>query len=230
VKCSLAAVLIGGTAVAADEHMTTVKGIYLDREHQPNVNGMRFDILLEQPDGAKVEVPVTYEFRTGDRFWLRMDVRRPVYVYVLNRTLTGDKGIAVVREEDMQRRPPEAEAPHLVFGPERLSRGVNKMAPKTAAMRFDQTPGIEKLYVIVSPKRLKVEQFFGPDGRMIIDDAHRDSLPNLDQNLNEWSGNADMAVPDKDGAKGVYQDNNGYCVSRKPDQALMFEITLRHNQ
>jgi hypothetical protein len=217
--------------LAADESLRAVKGLYLDREHHPALNGMRFDIELERPEGGSVEVPVTYEFHSGQRIWLRMDMRNTAYVYVLNRTLNnGDKGIAAIRDEDIQRPPVAADAPRLVFGPEKISRGAARRAPKSSALRFDLNPGIEKLYVILSPKPLHLESLFGPEGRMLVDDGHRDSLRNLDNDLSTWAGNSEYAAPDKEGAKGIAQDNYGYCVERRPNEALMFEITLAHSR
>jgi len=226
---AIAAIMLTGPAPGADGRLASVKNIYLDRAANPTANGMRFEIELERPDGTRLEVPVNYDFRSGDRIRLRMDVRNSVYVYVLNRTLTGeDKGIEIVREQDAQRRPTVAEAPRLVFGPEKLSRGSARVAPKRDVMRFDANPGIEKLYVILAPKPLKLESAFDREGRFIFDDP-KSPITDLDRRLYEWSNNADVAMPDKDGAKGGSADNYGYCVERRPSQAMMFEITLRHS-
>ena len=231
-KTALAGALLASIAGAeGQKDLPAVKGIYLDREHHPTMNGMRFDIVLQQPDGSKAEVPVTFDFHTGDRFWLRMDMRNSAYVYVLNRTLPGgDKGIEAVRIDDQQRAPEPAQMPHLVFGPEKLNHGAARLAPKgkNMAMRFDRETGVEKLYVIVSPKPLQLEAFFGADGKMAVDATHHDAMQQLDQRLSEWNGNAQYAYPDKEGAKGIYQDNYGYCVERQPDRPFMFEITLNH--
>lgn len=230
-KGPLTAALIAGTALAAADKFSEVKEIFLDREHHPTAIGMRYDIELERPDGSRMEVPVTYDFHSGDRIRLRVDVRSPAYVYVLNRTLNGpDRGISLVRDEDAQKPPAMSETPRLVFGPERLIPGATRIAPKSAAMRFDENTGIEKLYVVVSAKPLPLENMFDREGHLLFDRARRDSIGNLNRDLAAWSGNAKSAVPDKDGAKGLSQDNNGYCVERRPNEPLMQEISLRHSR
>jgi hypothetical protein len=228
---ALIGALLTAAGMAEENRLPAVKGLYLDRAHNAGANGMRFDIELERPDGRRVEVPVTYEFHSGDRIWLRMDVRNHAYVYVLNRTLNGDdKGIATLRDEDQRRPPSPAELPRLVFGPEKLNRGTARLAPKTGALRFDNNPGIEKLYVILSPKPLQLDVTFDPEGRVLSDDSHRDAVENLDRRMAEWASNADVAVPDKNGAKGLDHDNYGYCVERRPNEVLMLELTVNHSR
>jgi hypothetical protein len=219
----------GATPSGAEDHRSTVKGIYLDRDHHPTENGMRFDILLEHAAGGRAEAPVTQEFHSGDRIWLRMDVRNQVYVYVMNRTLSGgEKGIIIVRDDDRQRLPPAAELPRLVFGPEKALAGKSRRIPERKAMIFDQHPGIEKLYVVLSPQPLGIENMFDASGRLLSTGANRETVNDLNEKLATWSANADTALPEKDPAKGIVLDNYSYCVGRTPNAPLMVEITLRH--
>lgn len=215
-------------AAPADD-LKTLKGIYVDREQHPTTLGARFHIQLQRADGKKVNVPASYEFHTGDHFWLQVEVRTVVYVYVINRTITGaDKALEVVRDEDGNRVPPPSEMPHLVFGPEKVEPGKFRSVPKTAAMAFDATPGIEKLYVILSPQRIpELEQDFGPQGNVNTRDTDASALHNLDKSMAAWSNNAKQAVPMA--AKGVVLDDpDGYSVQQNPGEPILAEITLRH--
>jgi hypothetical protein len=78
-----AALAVCGMALAGAgpaDHWSTVKSAYYETERKPGLNGMRFDVLVEREDGSRREVPVNASLHSGDRFWLRSDVREPVYV------------------------------------------------------------------------------------------------------------------------------------------------------
>jgi len=209
----------------------SVKRLYFDRGGRPGLAGIRFDVLLERADGGRAEVPVTSEFHSGDRFWLKLDTRGTTFVYVLNRTLRGgDKGLGVLRDDDLRVAPPTADLPRLVYGPQRMSPGKSQLAPKAGALRFDSEAGIEKLYVILSPTPIDLEKQFRPDGQMFIEGEGAKGLRALDQRLLDWSANAEIAPPENTSGKGVEHDPNGYCVGRRPNEPLVVEITLWHTR
>jgi hypothetical protein len=219
--------MISLIASAAD-NVAAVKGVYVDRAEHPTTLGVRFHIQLDR-DGKRVQVPATYEFHTGDHFWLQVETRTGAFVYVINRTIGSDKALEVVRDEDANRTPPPAEMPHLVFGPERVEPGKFRSVPKTSAMMFDAKPGIEKLYVIVSPERIpELEQDFTPQGD-VSRDSNATALRKLDKSLAGWAKNSRQAIPQS--SKGVVLDDpDGYAVQQNPIGPIIAEISLQHSR
>jgi hypothetical protein len=225
----IAATLLSTFALSADD-VPSVKGIFLSPQH-PTTLGARFHIVLEKPNGGKVNVPSSYEFHSGDRFWLEVEARTSSFVYVINRTLSGTTGKAleVVRDEDASRTPPPSEQPHLVFGPEKVEPGKFRQVPKSVAMAFDNVTGIEKLYVVLSPTRIpELDQNFGPEGSLSGPDKGANALKNLDKAMAGWSKQTKQAIPVA--TKGVVLDEpDGYSVQDKPGVPLIAEITLTHS-
>ncbi len=211
-------------SLAADD-FDGVRGLYLSTDH-PTILGMRFDIVWEGADGFRNEVPVSHNFHSGERFWLQMDVRTRSWVYVVNRTISGDeKGIILIREADRTKRPAASERPRLVLGAQALVPGAKRLFPDTGkALAFDDQTGTETLYVILSDHPLGLEHLFDHSGL-----AHEAHLGELDDKLLSWSRNATVAVP-VEGAKGfALTDTNAYCVQKRPNEPVMIEITLRHS-
>jgi hypothetical protein len=223
-----------------DKHLEGVKGIYIDRGAQPARVGSKFHILREGPDHKRSKVAVTTEFHSGDRIWLDLEVRTATYVYVINRTLAGssDKGIEIVRDEDRQvERVSQTDQPSLVFA-QRIEPGKSRVVPsEPAAMKFDNTAGIEKLYVILSETEIpELTAGFDQAGQMRQNKANKNgkndtnasALQSLDTKLAKWKKNADVAIPQQ-GTKAIVLDNNGYAVERNHGEPMMIELTLRHS-
>ncbi len=108
-------------------------------------DGFHCRILFERVDHSLVAVPSLHEFHSGDRIWLRVGLSAPAYIYVLNKT-----------EADFMLEPsalhpkgswptsPLPDLPHLILGPRHLSVGETDLP----ALTFDDSTGIEKLYVV----------------------------------------------------------------------------------
>jgi hypothetical protein len=239
--------LAGLTVLAApaekgnDERVEVVRGLYMDRAKNPDAAGARYHILLEGKDGNKTEVPPTHNFKTGDRFWLQLEVRKPVYVYVLNRTVTAaGKGLVMDRPgnpgsggakppsgpakpANAATKPPVQLPPlHLVFGPEKVDAGAFKMLPGRLALKFNQQPGLEKLYIVLSDNRIpELDRGFGSKGEV------SGNPETLDKELVTWADNAELAVPEAN-SKGLAIDSNAYAMQRKRGQPVMLELSLEH--
>jgi hypothetical protein len=235
IRSSALSAALFSTAAGAGNGSLTAKNIFLDPQNHPNTVGIRYDVLLERPDRTRAEVAYTHEFKSGDRFWLRMDVMSPVYVYVLNRTfISQDKGIELVRDSDNAHTPPAGELPRLVFGPEKTAAGKSRIIPGSKAMAFDLQPGAETLYVVFSAQPLGLEAIFDKNGHISPSNGAVGAvLHDLNQKLAAWAANANFSAPPKEGAKGIVldhgTDNNAYCVEQRPNQPVMVEVSLRHS-
>ena len=164
-------------------------------------------------------VPVTYEFKTGDRFALRVKVAAPSYVYVLNRTFVGspdelknNRQIKLVPDKaapaDGGGDAPKGSAYSLVYpakGANRLLRpGVVNIIPAPGQlMEMDENPGVEKLLVIVSSKPMDLTRYFdGASGQVRTTpvapaagrkDSPGDVLGKLNSELASMAGNSEVA-------------------------------------
>jgi hypothetical protein len=139
--------------------------------------GVSCAVLLVR-DGERVTVPSSFQFKTGDQVALRVSVDADSYVYVLNRSFTGNpealatRSMALVKEEDDRRGNTEASPYALVF-PEAGKHFVVKagvghpVPPRGLTLRMEGEPGVEQLLVVVSPHPLDITTAFDPEtGRL----------------------------------------------------------------
>lgn len=98
--------------------------------------GLRCSILLRGLDGRYIEVAPGSIFHSGDHIRLGLLANEPGYIYVIARGSTGSWSPIY---------PPPGSAAN------RIAAGELQMVPGgTRAFAFDQNPGDEKLYVILS--------------------------------------------------------------------------------
>lgn len=171
----LAFVLFGGPLVAQSQAPVSspaqarpeasARGIYL----AGTALGVSAEIEIER-DGKRGMVPPTFQFRSGDKFWLHVTSNRTAYIYVLNRTVVGDpqtaasRGIKLMQQEDAKR--PDPNAYTLVFpAPDtaapQVKAGVTTRLPGgTQFFAMDNVPGAEKLIVVATESPSTIAQFF----------------------------------------------------------------------
>ena len=231
---------VGFPLVAADG--TDAKGIYVEKREI----GVRFDVMLLR-GSERHPVPTSYEFVSGDKMLFQFTVNRDAYVYVLTRTIPGDgigvqrfagsKGIEVLLVEDVKAERPVGEY-RLLF-PLRKTGLQNKlMADKVqtipgngARFTMDEEPGIEKLYIVLSPEPIDMGKYFDiATGRMMRPAANDNSVDravvsDLGHQMLEWSKNGETAIPEP-GTKGITVE--GYGVSANSARPALVEIDLRH--
>jgi hypothetical protein len=129
-----------------------------------------FTIQLQRGDQI-AEVPADFEFRSGDKFNIRLNVTGGrKYVYVLNRTLQGEMR-ALETTRDLRLELQERAAPvagglqpvshgrvttsdYVKVYPEKghqtVPAGWVTIPPSGGMFRMDEKPGMEKLYVVFS--------------------------------------------------------------------------------
>lgn len=127
--------------------------------------------------------------------------------------------------------------------PEKIAAGHYRDIPGDVALRMDQNPGLEKLYVIVSDHPLDLPKYFthgqlraDADHRGSADSAERhsdsadDVLDRLNKDLSDWAADSQTEGPAAGAGadtsdKGIVVDTYTVGPRTKP---FLGEITLRH--
>ena len=246
----VAAGTAGGPPPAAGQSVSA-KGVYEDG----NEVGVKFQVLRER-GGELRRVSSSHPFRSGDRFKFEVETNRAAFVYVLNRTLSGDardlqsKGIDEIIGEDRRDRSGSRQPYTLLYPrpgerPPALPAGRRVQLPREddRFFRMDDNPGVERLYVLASDRRIDISEFFslesgrqregrtprtdrpGRDGS--IDD---DVLDQLNARLASWAGNALTEFADEDAhSKGVEVSSYGVGhPERSGNSPTAIEVSLKH--
>jgi hypothetical protein len=206
------------------------RGIYVEGEKTGKI-GLKFGVALVR-DGRPTKVPIDYAFRSGDQLKFEFDANRDCYVYVLHRTVEGEKveryagfrGMEVIQEED--RRDRRRDSYELLF-PSAAAGGNNfiqKHRPVSIPgasrnFRMDSHPGYEKLIVVASTKPLTdLDGYFDMStGRLRGGDVLGDlthSLLGLEENTIVATRGMDVV--------------DGYAGARTASKALVVVVDLRH--
>ena len=232
----------GGPRQAAGQSATP-KGVFEEGRQV----GVKFQVLRER-DGELRRVATTYPFRSGDRFKFEVETNRSVFVYVLNRTLTGDaqslrsKGIEEIRDDDRRDHSGSRRQYRLLYPgggsrPAAVPAGRRVQFPPGDDRYFvmDDQTGIEKIYLLASERRIDLSEYFDlEDGRQRTGRRPRrdgsiedDVLDQLNARLVQLKGNALAAFADEDAdSKGV--EVSGYGVVRDEGGPGTVEVSLRH--
>jgi hypothetical protein len=233
----LAAVILLAPAMADDQD---AKGIFLDK----TAPGVKFAVTLRR--GAdRLTVPTSFEFRSGDRMVFHFSLNRDAYVYVLTRSIPGDsavtspfagsKGIEII-ESDGSKIARPATAYRLLFPllktglQNKLSADVTHTVPSNGAQfTMDSEPGIEKIYLVLSPKAIDMKQYFDMETGKMLQDGAQDARSDrgLGAELLGWSKNAQTSIADP-ASKGIQIE--GYGVSSDSNRTALVEIDLKHSQ
>jgi hypothetical protein len=202
-----------GAAVTAQPAATpapqaSARGIYVGGAQL----GINAEVEIER-DGQRGMVPTSFQFKSGDKFWLHVTVNRDSYVYVLNRTLPGaaaSRGIKLIAEQDRTgKEPPPSDVYSLVFpapksGPQLVRKGVDNIVPSGRGQFFamDENPGAELVMVMASETPVKMSDYFDlSSGRLrpFGGGGQRDSVGDVLNRLNgllvDASDNAETDEP-----------------------------------
>jgi hypothetical protein len=180
---------VGGQA-PAPVHPST-RGIYL--------GGTRLGVTAEVEIERGKEhglVPTTFEFRSGDRFWLHVTVNQDSYIYVINRTLVGSpqqvtRGVKLMADSD-RKGGGSSDTYSLVFPAPDTKNTLVKAGKPTKIpgngqfFAMDQVAGAEKLLVIASqtPLPLSSTYFNAQSGKLLASGKTVDSASSVLGRLN----------------------------------------------
>jgi hypothetical protein len=110
----------------------------------------RTRILLSDPDTrATHEVSDKRTFFDGERFRLAVNPNQPGYLYVLCRTSQGEARLLF---------------PNTASGNNRVDAGTKRTLPERGWFRFDEEPGTEHVFVMVSPRPISELDAAADDG------------------------------------------------------------------
>lgn len=99
--------------------------------------GLRYSILSRTEDGRTVEVDAGTAFRAGDRIRLSVEVNDRGYLYIIHR---GSSGVWK----------PLFPSPEIGGGNNLVERGHKYEIPAGYVFTFDEQPGVEKLFIVLS--------------------------------------------------------------------------------
>jgi hypothetical protein len=167
-----------------EDDLEAAKAIYVQSEAGKSPKqGVKFNILLK--DGQQ-KVSTARTFQPGEKMLFQLEVSKPSYVYVINRTINtpsstsaqkySGKAITTVKDEDKKAPAKRTKAGRTkrrasftVLFPSTAAGTDNKLAPGKAvtvpsggAFVMDAAPGVEKLYVIASSKPIDIKKYFNP--------------------------------------------------------------------
>jgi len=99
--------------------------------------GVRYSILKRTGSAGTAEVDPGSVFRAGDRIRLSVEVNDTAYLYVVNRGSSGAWKVLFP-------------APEIQDGSNRVERGRHYEIPAGYVFTFDEQPGVEKLFLVLS--------------------------------------------------------------------------------
>ncbi len=213
---------------SAAEDRLTAKGIFHDADRFQR-SGLKFHIVMD--DGGKERlVPTTYPFRSGDRFTFSFEINRNTNVYVINRTqVSSFESVAAGYQPKRIHRGTRLGEPRLLFptsragSDNRLASNRAHAVPTRGHFVMDNESGIEKLYVVISDRRLDFSDFFYTDtGKLRRSAGTRTGA--LQARLDSWKDNALVElVP-----KGIRHEVDGYGATADASRPAVVEIDLKH--
>jgi len=223
-----------GLAAQDQGDAASVKGIY--REAQKP--GVKYAVY-KRNGTDRVRVGADYEFKSDDRFEIELETNKASYVYVLNRTFAGEpgelsrKGIERIRDDDHGGRGSK-EKYKLLYPLGKDPKTTSASAPfRLPVMHMDDQPGVEKMFIVVSAKPIKIDNYFDVNGDQRRSpsagggrhvDSEDDVLDQLNKELVSWKDNSEIVQ-----AKGISRDSEGYGVVRDSAKPGMLELTLQHH-
>ena len=152
-------VLVG--LIAAGDVQALRGGTEEQGRRWPRINDrleLRYTLEMER-DGERIPVAATGGFESGDRFTLRVRPTEDAYLYLFVSDADGGYTPAAPDLEE------DGSLPGAVEG------GSDAWLPAGAVLRLDGEPGVERLYLLASTRRLnQVEELFG-DERGQVDEA-----------------------------------------------------------
>ncbi len=206
----------------------TAKGIYHDVDRYQR-SGLKFRILLDE-NGKERRVSTSYPFRTGDRFTFDFEINRNTHVYVINRTqVSTTTSVAAGYHPKKVGHSSRLSEPRLLFpnsragNDNRLASNKTHAVPGRGQFVMDTESGIEKLYVVISDRRLDFSDFFHTETGEPRSSANPRTAV-LQTRLDGWKGNALVQlVP-----KGIVHEVDGYGATVDASRPAVVEIDLKH--
>ncbi len=219
----------GDTSAAgrAGEMKLTAKGIYYDVDRYQR-SGLKFRIIMDE-NGKDRRVATSHPFRTGDRFSFSFEINRDTYVYVINRTRTSTTAPVAAGYQAKRINRSQLSEPRLLFptsqagNNNRLASNKAHVVPSRGSFVMDDESGLEKLYVVISDKRLDFSDFFDTASGELRKSANPRTTA-LQAKLDGWKGNAVVELV----SKGIVHQVDSYGATVDASRPAVVEIDLKH--
>ncbi len=215
------------SAAGAEPPRLTAKGIYYDVDRYQR-SGLKFRVILDE-NGKDRQVATGHPFRTGDRFSFSFEINRDTYVYVINRTQTSAAMPVAAGYQAKRIKRPQLSEPRLLFPTSRAGNN-NRLAsnkahavPSHGSFVMDAESGLEKLYVVISDKRLDFSDFFNAGSGELRGSANP-RASTLQAKLDGWKGNAVVELV----SKGIVHQVDSYGATVDASKPAVVEIDLKH--
>lgn len=214
-------------SLAAEDEKLTAKGIYHDVDRYQR-SGLKFNIVMDE-HGKGRRVPTTFPFRTGDRFTFRFEINRDTHVYVINRTQVSPGASLTAGYEPKRVRGASIGEPRLLFptsqagNNNRLASNKEHAVPRRGYLVMDDQTGVEKLYVVISDRRLDFSDYFRP-GTGELRSSTNPRATKLQAKLDQWKDNALVELV----SKGIRHEVDSYSAVVDAKRPAVVEIDLNH--
>lgn len=199
---------------------TTARNLYIERDKNPTQGKPGAKVAIELNRGGKTSmVSPDYEFKSGDRIRLVLDINFKGYAALINEGTTGKKTLLY---------------PYKGVSSEVFPSNALKI-PNTDWIKFDNNKGVEKLIVIFSAKPIpELAQMFETPataptstGGMANADEQSQILAELNSRSldrgKKLKNSRDLSIePSSDGSYVVTND-------AQLNDVIGFELSLKHN-
>ncbi len=217
----------GAMFAAGDGPSLTAKGIYHDVDRYQR-SGLKFRIIMND-DGKERRVSTTYPFHSGDRFTFSFEINRNTHIYVINRTQVSAPASVAASYQPKGSKHSRLSEPRLLFptsragNNNRLASNKAHVVPSQGYFVMDNESGTEKLYVVLSDRRLDFGDVFSADTGKLRSSANPKTAA-LQTKLDGWKDNALVElVP-----KGIVHEVDGYGATVDASRPAVVEIALKH--
>ncbi len=225
---ALLASLVPVVAAQADgQQELTAKGIYYDVDRFQK-SGLKFHVVLDDR-GKSRRVPTSYPFHSGDRFTFSFEINRNTHIYVINRTQVEASAAVAAGYRAKGIDTAQLSEPRLLFPTDeagsnnRLASNAAYVVPRRGYFVMDAQAGIEKLYVVISDRRIDFSDLFDRKTGTLRAGS-RTRIGALQTRLDRWQDNALVElVP-----KGIVHQVESYGVSVDSTKPAVVEIDLKH--
>ena len=107
---------------------------------RPAAGRLQASLLIQQDNRRLKEMGIDEMFYSGERFRLKLRSDRDGYLYVLLRDSQGQTQLIYPAPDDLD------------TGDNRIARNQTQAVPARDYFRFDENPGTERVWVVVSPR------------------------------------------------------------------------------
>jgi hypothetical protein len=108
--------------------------------------------------------------------------------------------------------------------PHQLPAGASQLIPDDGILRMDQNPGLEKVFVVVSPNPLDLSKYFDQQSASGYPSSDEQEAARLTRDLASMRENTQIA----ESKDIVFEGADSFGVSRDPKKPMVVVVNLNH--